>query len=170
MRRNRMSKEMIKWVKFAIGLEDKGLNFYRECLKKTHHPRAMELFDYLVRVETGHKKALENILDAVLERESIKGIVDDMVKVNIEAPIFDKGSLDKITKQTTELSAMFNKALEFEQIGMKFYGEQLEKETDPDVKRLLTKLKGDEVLHRKEIVDLGYFVFGVPPPDDMIPD
>jgi len=164
-------KDLLGWIQYAIEIEVKGLNYYQECLKKTRHPRAMELFDYLVRVETGHRKVLTDLLRAETkgDQKLIRQSVDEFLKIAIPIPLFDKGSLEKMKKYDTTVMEMFNTAIGMEQIGIDLYTDLAKKnKSNPTLVKLFTKLANDEKDHKRELKDLGYFVFGVPPADEMM--
>jgi rubrerythrin len=165
-----MSEDMLKWIQFAIDTEEKGLEFYRECLEKVKHPRGMELFEFLIKAEKGHKKTLKDLLDAVSrgDSETIKKSVDAFMEMDIHNPLFDRDSLKRLTGTDSQIFDMFNTAIEFEEKGIEMYSELEKKEQDPDIKRLLKRLADDEVMHRRELIDLGHFVFGMPAPSDHV--
>jgi len=155
--------QILKWLQFAIDLEDRGLEFYKECLANTQHPRAMELFDFLIKVETGHKKALQSVLDGYSKGDEkvMHDALHAFMRMDIEPPLFDKGSKEKMTSPLTALHEMFNKALDFEKEGAEFYRKMEDEELDLDLKKLFRKLAQDEVEHFQEIRQLGSFVFGM---------
>ena len=163
------AKKVRAWLQFAIDLEDRGLQFYRECLANTHHARAMELFDYLVRVETAHKKILEEVLAAQAgdDPDLIHQSIHDFMRLDVEHPLFDKKTLEKMTDRNTPLHSMFNKALKFEKEGLEFYQKLEKEEMEPELKQLFKKLADDELVHFKEIKLLGEFVFGGPVAESM---
>ncbi|MBW2972531.1 ferritin family protein [Candidatus Woesearchaeota archaeon] len=165
-----MSEELLKWLRFAIDIEVKGLEFYKDCLSSTRNARAMELFDFLVKAETGHKKALEGVLEGVSRGDKVKKdkSVQAFLKIELKAPMFRKEEVKKITAPDARLTGMFNKAMEFEKQGIDLYTDLAGKEKDPLLKQLFRKLASDEEVHMKEIKDIGFFVFGVPPPDDYM--
>ncbi|MFC1740995.1 ferritin family protein [Nanoarchaeota archaeon] len=158
-----MTDRMLAWIRFAIGLEEKGLKFYKESLSSTKHPRGMELFEFLIKVEKGHKKVLEELMDAVTKGDEamMQKSVEDFMALNIKLPLFEERSLEKVTGDDTTLRDMFNTAAGFEKEGIEFYLRQAKDEGNPFVKKLLLKLAADEKEHMGEIVSLGKFVFGM---------
>jgi rubrerythrin len=164
-------KDFLGWVQYAIEIEVKGLNYYTECLKKTRNARAMELFEYLVNVETGHRRVLTELLKAATQGDAklLKQSVDEFLKIKIPIPLFDTESLEKMKKRDTTLMEMFNTAIGMEQTGIDLYTDLAKKnEGNATLKKLFTRLASDEKEHKKELKDLGYFVFGTPPADELM--
>jgi rubrerythrin len=164
-------KDLLGWIQYAIEIEVRGLVFYQECLKKTHHPRAMDLFEYLVRAETGHRKVLTELLKAESKGDVklIKQSVDDFLKIRLPIPLFDKESLEKMKKPETTVMTMFNTAIKMEKIGIELYTDLAKRNSsNTTLNKLFTRLASDEKEHARELKDLGYFVFGVPPADEMM--
>jgi rubrerythrin len=164
-------KDLLGWIQYAIEIEVKGLNYYSECLKKTRNARAIELFEYLVKVETGHRKVLTDLLKATTKEDPklLKQSVDEFLKIKIPVPLFDKESLDKLKKPDATLMDMFNTAIGMEQTGIELYTDLAKKnDGNASLKKLFTRLASDEKEHKKELRDLGYFVFGTPPADELL--
>ncbi len=160
-------KQVRAWLQFAIDLEQRGLDFYKKCRSETHHPRAIELFDYLVRVETAHKKVLQDVLKAHSgdDPKTIHQSVHDFIKMDIHHPLFDEDSLKKMTDRETALHDVFNTALKMEKEGLEFYQKMEQEKIEPELKKLFKRLADDEKEHFKEIKLLGEFVFGGPVAD-----
>lgn len=156
-------EQLLGWLKFAIELEDKGLEFYKECRTNTHHARAIELFDFLIKVEKGHKKALQTVLDAYTQGDTEKAhqAVHAFMRLDMEPPVFKKEDLEKMTSPYTALHEMFNIALKMEKEGMDFYRKVEAEATDESIRNLFNKLANEEVEHFREIKELGSFVFGM---------
>lgn len=163
-----MKEELLKWLRFAIELEEKGLEFYKLVLAKTRHPRAMELFDFLVKVETGHKRVLTGVFNAVSkgDKSAADNSIRDFMKIENKIPMFKKEDVERMTSPETSLHDMFNRAMGMEEQGIELYTDLAKKEKNPELKRLFTKLARDEVSHRQEIEDLGRFVFGTGTPSE----
>jgi rubrerythrin len=167
-----MSKEMLKWLNFAIDAEKKGIEVYTKCRTLIKNPRAIEFFDFLIRVEHGHKAVLTALLAA--ESGGDKGLmsksVDDFLKSGLKNPIFKKDTADNLLKPSATLHDLFNTALVLEADGAKLYAGMALEQTDPKLETLFKKLSKDEEEHKKELANLGLFVFQVAPPDATVDD
>ena len=159
-----MAEQLLAWIRFGIETEQKSIDLYSECLRKVKNSLAMEIFDYLVRVEKSHKRILETLLaqEAKGDKRKIDESITDFLHMQIKNPLFPKETMDEIVKPTSTLTSMFNKALDLEQSGVEFYTKVSKEEKDPKIKALFERLASDEKDHKKELVDLGLFVFGMP--------
>jgi rubrerythrin len=164
-----MAEQLLVWIQFGIDTEQKSIDFYSQCLKKVRHPIAIEIFDYLVRVEKSHKKILETLLEqeAKGDKRRIEESIGAFFRLQIKNPLFPTEEVEDMLKPTATLVGMLNKALELENTGMEFYNKVAKEEKDPKVKALFLRLAADEKDHKKELTDLGYYVFGVPPEADF---
>jgi len=160
-----MSEDMLKWLRFAVEIEEKGLAFYKECLNESRHQQAIELFDYLIKAETGHRRVLKDLIDAVShgDKAQVEKSVESFLKIDIHIPMFDKDKIEKMIGPTARLTEIFNTAMEFEEKGIELYSDLAKKTDDPELEKLFTKLASDEKRHKKDIKDIGQFVFGVGP-------
>jgi rubrerythrin len=163
-------EELLKWIRFAIELEEKGLNYYKECRQKVRHPMGMELFDFLVKAETGHKTALTGLLKALSNDDPmrISKAAEDFLKMNAKIPLFDRESLERVTGYNASLHDMFNTAIRMEEEGIELYSDLAKKEKNPELKKMFARLMNDEKFHKKELVSMGEFVFGVQPTEEML--
>ncbi|MBW2963892.1 ferritin family protein [Candidatus Woesearchaeota archaeon] len=164
-----MSDDLMKWIRYAINTEEKGLKFYMECREKVRHPRGAELFDFLIKAEIGHKRVLTELLSAVSKGDDakLKQSVKDFLAIKAPNPLFDRDSLERLTRPDAQITAMFNKAIEFEEVGIDLYTDYAKETDSKDLKRLFLRLANDEKTHRRELVDLGHFVFGMPAPSEI---
>ncbi len=167
-----MSDEILKWIRFAIDLEEKGLEFYKDCQAKSTHPRAIELFEFLIKAEKEHKKVLTDLLDAYSkgDKDKMQKSVAAFMDIHIDVPVFTKEDKTHFKEHDRELREAFNKAREMEEKAKDLYLDLAEKEPDPGLKMLFEKIAADEVVHKREITELGFFVFGSLPTDENLPD
>ncbi|MBW2966857.1 ferritin family protein [Candidatus Woesearchaeota archaeon] len=158
-----MAEDILKWIRFGIETEEKGIEFYTKCLKEIKHPRAMELFDWLVRVEEGHKRILQRLLkaEAKADDKRLQESIDQFLAERVENPMFPQEALKRIIRPEATIIQMFNIAMELEAQGIELYGRLAKKQKDHKIKALFERLAADEEDHRKEIRQLGEFVFGI---------
>ncbi|MFH1064277.1 MAG: ferritin family protein, partial [Candidatus Woesearchaeota archaeon] len=137
-----MSEEILKWIRFAIDLEQKGLEFYTDCRKKSTHPRAIELFDFLVKAEKGHKEVLTTLLEAYSkgDKDKMKKSVKDFMDIHIDIPIFTKVDRKQFKEHDREISKALNIAMEMEDKAKDLYLDLAKKEPNPELKRLFEKI------------------------------
>jgi len=160
-----MAEQLLAWIRFGIDTEIKSIDFYTKCRTKVRHPIAMEIFDYLVKVEKAHKNILETLLaqEAKGDRRKIEESITTFLHMQIKNPLFPTEQVDDMVKPTATLISMLNNALALEQTGMDFYKKCARDEKDPKIKALFTRLANDETDHKKELTDMGNYVFGVMP-------
>lgn len=164
-----MADDLIKWIRFAINTEEKGLKFYMECREKIRNPRGAELFDFLIKAEIGHKRVLTSLLDAVSKGDDAKlrQSVKDYMAIKADNPLFDRDSLEQMTARDARITAMFNKAIEFEETGIELYRNFARDTGNKNLRKFFLRLANDENTHRREIIELGHFVFGMPEPSEL---
>ncbi len=159
-----MSKRLIAGINIAIKLETKGLEFYTKCLKGTRREEAKELFKYLIKAEKVHKLGLEDIKKGIIAKDKtlMKKGTNSIMKLSIPIPLFKKHDLEHMTKCTTSLRQMLNKAMNLEREGLGFYLGMALKEKDPVLKAFWKKIGNDELLHKQEIERVGFVMLGIP--------
>jgi len=160
--------ELINWINFALEAENKGLEFYKTCLEKITHPKAQELFSYLVAAETYHKKVLTEMLEEVTggDKKAVQDSIAQFNKTALRNPLFSATDMEKITKKNAMVTEMFNTAAELERKGIALYWDYHQKAVDPDIKAFFKRLCVEETQHKRSIEKMGMKMFGMEMEDD----
>ncbi len=155
-------------TELAIVKED-GIDFYTDCRKNIRNARGIELFEFLIKVEHGHKTLLTDLLDAISKGDSAKKkkSMDDFMALDTHTLLFDERSLERMKSKDTLIIDILNKAIDFEVQGVAMYENFIGQTNDPELKKLFRRLADDEKGHRKDLIALGHFVFGMPEPSTL---
>ncbi|HII71989.1 TPA: hypothetical protein HA265_04510 [Candidatus Woesearchaeota archaeon] len=158
-----MSTRLLDGVRFAIGLEDAGLKFYRRVLEEVRNEHVQVLFKFLVEAETSHKEALQAVEKGLIEEDPalIQKAAKQFNQLHLEVPIFKEKDVRFVKEHKHSVMKMFNKSMDLEKEGMAFYQGLSIKEQDPLLKAFWTKLAKEELIHKQEIERLGFSVLGV---------
>lgn len=158
-----MPDQLLGWIKFALTLEEKGIDFYTRCAAQTKDAHAKGLFEFLKREEYKHKSTLTTLLLNVT-KGNIQKIKESAVayeELNQAIPIFNMGDVERLTKPDTAISEMINKSMELEDEGIEFYQEVAQKEANKDVRSLFLALIKQEEEHKNIIKRFGFKLLGL---------
>jgi rubrerythrin len=136
------SKELVQVIHTALQLEKKGLNFYRAAISKVEDPNSKGLLSFLVAEEKQHYAMFDEMAKKHVKPRSLK-----MHKI----PLFHKSAYKKISKRRAATVAIFNTALEMEEVGIQFYLRMALRSRDMELKRFLITLADMEKKHFKLI-------------------
>jgi len=152
-----VSEDVLGWVRFSIETEEKGLVFYRECLRNARNQHYQMLFDFLVKQEASHKKLLSDLLKELAEgrRGKIKASYDALKKIELENPLFSPKDLEEIQRKDLSIAETLNKALDLERQSMALYSDIAAKATDEYVKRFFLEMAKQEKTHFDDIALYG---------------
>jgi rubrerythrin len=141
-----MSKdELLKYILTAEKMEKDGLKFYRDSLKKATDPNSQGLLKFLVSEEIRHLAYFEG-----LEHKRTK--VLPHVRPS-KTPLFRKKDYAKMASKRSQTVHLFDKALEMEERGIRFYTAMAKKTKDAKVRRLLVHIANMEKDHFRLIKD-----------------
>jgi len=158
-----MPDQLLGWIKFAITLEEKELDFYTRCSAQAKDAHAQTLFKFLVNQENEHKGVLNKLLDEVTkgdQRKIREGVVafEDMHR---DIPVFNMADIQRISKPDASLQDMLNTAINMEMESAKFYQEVAQKEVNSSIKSLFEYLLKQETEHKNIIKKFGMRLLGL---------
>jgi rubrerythrin len=155
--------ELLAWIRYAIEFEEKFLNFYKDCYENVKEDVARELFKFLIAEETRHKQILTEVLDWSSEgnQEKMEQSISEFIKFEVKIPSFSKEGVQKLSQSDVGLNEIINQAMKFEEQGISFYLDLVDKENDPNIKSFLRRLANDERDHKKVIQNMGATFLGM---------
>ncbi len=132
---------IMKYISTAISLEEEGLRFYTNALKRVDDPNSRGLLKFLVAEEKVHLDYFVGLSKRVATDSARK-----LVKRH-RIPLFKKRDYRRMKSEKTATINVFNVALEMEERGIRFYATAAKSVRDPKIKKFLLSLAGMEKRH-----------------------
>jgi rubrerythrin len=158
-----MSLSILDAIRFAIELEERGAQFYREAAKRMEGEEQRNLVLLLMGQTNQHLEHVQKICDYVKEQQGQDVLqLDDQTSGYIAALGQHIGfpseaqAAQKIA-DCTSISQILDIALQGEKDSVALYKEIAEKAVDADVKRIFNALKAEEQVH---VAKLGEMLAG----------
>jgi rubrerythrin len=128
---------------YAMQMEKDGEAYYRELASKCKQEGLTHILNLMADDEVGHYEAFKKLRD-----ESSAEIADSVVLKSAKN-IFSqmKGQLADFNFDASEID-LYKKAVNIEKEAAQFYREKAEEITDPDAKKVVLKIAGDEQKHQ----------------------
>ncbi|OGL48096.1 MAG: hypothetical protein A2161_12690 [Candidatus Schekmanbacteria bacterium RBG_13_48_7] len=148
---NSESKEILKSLKTAIELENKGLLTFLKLARQTQNGAGKNMFIQLAMDEQKHREILEGQLEKIISGKPFEKISIAASAIEKLLPVIrDKAKKIKGEAGVDEIDAL-NAALDLETKAQKFFTEQAAQTTNPEAKNLFVRLAEWEDNHYKLI-------------------
>ena len=144
-------------------MEEKGISFYEQALKKVYRPKTIELFEFIIKSKTEQKTILERLSVKVSKGDKIlmDKSLDYFLNLRLENPFFELESMTYVTSPDIPIVDIFNHAIDIEARGLKMYSAFEKNEPDLQIKKVFRKLARLKRIHVQRVIDLGHFIFGI---------
>lgn len=143
----------------AILIEEEAAERYLEFaeqMENQHTAEAAKFFRTMIANETKHGEELTQRRQALFGKEPRR--VDRSLLFDVEAPEYPKARAFMSHREALEV------ALESERKAQAFFADAVGHVTNPEVKRLFTQLREEEVLHEQLVANE---LSRLPPPPDI---
>ncbi|MFA6034967.1 MAG: ferritin family protein [Myxococcota bacterium] len=156
-----VSKGMLEILSTALGMEEKGMAFYREAVDVCANKAASEIFKTLHDDEVVHVERIRKIFVEVQAGRAM----DDAWKSN-RITHSDLGGIfrglarkygSEIRQAAKDVAAV-DVGLEFELKSVSFYMEWMGKVTDVQERRFLAAMVSEEQEHHSALADLKFYL------------
>jgi rubrerythrin len=133
----------MEWFDVAISIEEEGEKFYRDLAAKAESDGVQRIFSMLADDEVKHKQRFE-----AMKRQDYEAQSSDAPEK--AKTIFSSTTKEHMAGEAKHLK-LYNDALAIEQKSIDFYNEQMEKQTDPQVRTALEQIIAEEKFHYQMI-------------------
>jgi rubrerythrin len=140
-------KETLDAIMRAMEIEKETFDFYTRAEQKTFDPNGKRIFRWLARTEEEHYLKLSDLYSAM--EESGRWVFYGGTTISLEPG--DPGETE-IGFATGDLEAL-EIGMDIEKKGIVYYDELALKTGDPDGKKMLLKLREEEVEHLRVITE-----------------
>ena len=140
-------------LKRAILLEMNGLEFFSMAAKMATSPVAKELFEHMVKEEEHHLHILQLTFKRHLDEGKVVLPSEAELQFGFQDTIIDRSFLEELRNNDFDSSAI-SIALTLEERAFKFYQQEEQLATDPEIKKLFTWLTDWEIDHHQKFMAL----------------
>ena len=148
-----MKKELSEALIQAIKAERDGHSFYTMAAKGTDDPKGREIFETLALEELDHMNFLRAQYDAILKtgKPDTKIKLGPRAELDTISPIFSEKIKNRISEAHIEMSAL-SIGIQLELDATKFYEDQAQAASDPDIKSFFEELAQWENGHYRALL------------------
>lgn len=155
------NERSLRMLSIALEMEIKGKAFYEKAIKTCGNPLGREIFSTLMQDEVIHVERIKSIYATV---ETGKGWDDAWTRFHADhaevQPLFRELAVRhgaNIKAETSDLEAL-EIGIDFERKSVEFYEQHATQATDPQEKRFIEKMIGEEKGHYAVLADLKYYL------------
>lgn len=147
-------------IQFAVQLEERGAQFYREASKRMENEDQRNLVLLLMGQTNQHLEGVKKIFSYVKGEQATKQVLLDLETAayitalgkNIGFPS-EATAAQKIA-ECTSVSQILNIAMQGEKDSLSLYREIAEKASDLEVKRIFNALRSEEQIHVEQLGEM----------------
>lgn len=151
----------LKMLATALDMEEKGKVFYETAVQNCKNELGREIFRTLIKDELVHMDRIRMIYGELQGAGKWTGSWKTKEVVHHDLKTFFKGLAKKygtkIKAETTDIEAL-TVGIGFEEKSIKFYGEELQKASDPVEKAFIERMVGEEKGHFAVLVETKQFL------------